>query len=222
MTIVAFDTSTSRTVVAVRSGEETLETVLEAPGGGHPAHSAQLLPAIDSLLAQSSTGWGETTRIGVGAGPGTFTGLRISAATAEGLRRATRAEVVPVPSLEALARSLPEGDRDLPVVAVIDARRGEVFCAAWSAEGKEIFGPTAEGPQEFAGRLSREAAKWRLSGELPAPFEDALAGSGLIGLRGPTGISGTALCELAASLSPVHGPVMPLYVREPDAVKVHG
>lgn len=221
MTVVAFDTSTPRTVVSVRAGGETVEVVLDAPDGGHPAHSAQLLKAIDALLGQASTGWHDVTRIGLGTGPGTFTGLRISAATAEGLRRATCAEVVPVSSLEALARS-PGGLQTLPVVAVIDARRGEVFSAAWSADGREIFGPAAVGPRELAGRLAGAAAKWCLSGELPGPFEDALAGTGLVGARGPAAISGATLCDLADCGLPFQGPVLPVYVREPDAVKAHG
>ena len=78
MTTIAFDTSTPLTVAAVSVNGGILERSLEAPPGGHPAHCAQLVGALDSLLAGAGSGWDEVERIGVGAGPGTFTGIRVA------------------------------------------------------------------------------------------------------------------------------------------------
>ena len=222
MTTIAFDTSTSRTVAAASCGGAVAEAVLEPPGGGRPGHSAQLLAALDGLLDQAGSGWEEVDRIAVGTGPGTFTGLRIAAATAEGLRRATEATVVGVSSLEALAQPALGGD--LPVASLIDARRGEVFAAGWDPAGEPLFGPVAVSPDGLVEQLAAISGRWLVAGEAPEPFGAALSQAGIAppGDESRSAVSGRALCELAGRALPVVGPVKPAYVREPDAVRADG
>ena len=222
MTTIAFDTSTPLTVAAVSVNGGILERSLEAPPGGHPAHCAQLVGALDSLLAAAGSGWDEVERIGVGAGPGTFTGIRIASSTAEGLRRSTGASVVPLSSLEALALASSGVRSAHPVVSVIDAKRGEVFAAGWSSSGDMLFGPVASGPGALVERLRAYNHAWAIAGELPGPFEEELSAAGLIAERGPSAIPGRSLCELALIGDPVPGPALPEYVRDPDAVRPGG
>lgn len=221
MTTVAFDTSTASTVAAVEVGSGVFEKVLDAPPAGHPAHSAQLLASLDSLLLEAGSSWDAVERIGVGEGPGTFTGLRIAAATAEGLRRSTGAVVVGVSSLEALALPALEGGTGLPACAVIDARRGEVFMGGWSAEGEKLFGPVAGSPEQCLELLRRAGEAWQLAGRLPEAFEEPFSSSGLFDspVGNPAEISGGSLCLLTARGFGVSGAMVPAYVREPDAVR---
>lgn len=217
--VAAFDTATSATVVGVQAGCDTRSSRFEAPPGGHPAHSAQLLGALSDLLGDAGAGWGDVEVIGVGVGPGTFTGLRIASATAEGLRRATGARVVPVDTLEALALPALAAAAGRPVCALTDARRGEVFAAGWRVPGEKVFGPVAVGPEELPGVLGRHGGNWLIAGDRPEGFGGAASDvAGWLETQDPLNLlDGAALCELARSGNGVDGPVLPEYVRAPDA-----
>ena len=220
MTLVAFDTSTPATVVAVDlDGAVGYRRLGPAPGS-HPAHSTQLLAAAGELLEEVGASWSSVERIGVGTGPGTFTGLRISAATAEGLRRAGGAEVVGVGSLEALGLPARRRWPSRPVGAVIDARRGELFAAGWEPGGKALFGPRVVAPGAVAELFGPDPSAWVVVGEVPEDFDRELLAAGVerpdeadpLNL-----IAGAALCELARKGQPAAGPLLPDYLREPDA-----
>ena len=220
MTTLAFDTSTAATVVAVEAGEEVLSLRLEPPPEGHPAHSTQLMAGASRVLGDAGRSWESVERLGVGIGPGTFTGLRIAAATAEGLRRSTGAAVVPVSSLAALAlparRRWPERD----VAAVIDARRGELFIAGWGAGGKVLVAPGTVSAETLSESLGPEPSRWLAVGEVPAEFAPVLEQAG-VERPAPDDplnlIAGASLCELAGAGSAVDGPLLPSYLRDPDA-----
>lgn len=217
---MAFDTSTPGTVAAVEAGGGIRSLRLDAPPAGHPAHSTQLLEALGSLLKEAGSSWDSVDRIGVGAGPGTFTGLRIAAATAEGLRRSHGAAVVPVGSLEALALPARRLWPSRPVCALIDARRGEVFAAGWGPGGQPAFAPRAVGVDGVGALVAGVPGDWMAVGEVPEAFEDALRAAGVErpGAEEPLNlIDGAALCELAAAGEPIPGPLRPEYLREPDA-----
>ena len=140
--IVGIDTSTRATAVAVlvpgraaRSSAATIPRPSE-----QPRHAELLQPLLEQALAQAAVTWADVARICVGIGPGGFTGLRLGISTARALAQGHDLPVVGVSSLEALARGVElatpkeldlPGDPDVagPVLAVIDARRGEVFAA---------------------------------------------------------------------------------------------
>ena len=220
MTLVAFDTSTPGTVAAVEEGGAVSTLRLDAPPAGHPAHSTQLLGALGSLLGEAGSSWGSVVRIGVGVGPGTFTGLRIASATAEGLRRANGAAVVAVSSLEALSLPARRLSPARPVCALIDARRGELFAAGWGPGGQPAFSSRVVGVDQVAELFGAHPEEWLAVGEVPDVFENALSAAGVQrpGREEPLNlIDGAALCELAAAGEPVSGPLSPEYLREPDA-----
>jgi tRNA threonylcarbamoyladenosine biosynthesis protein TsaB len=153
MIVLGFDTATPATAVGLRLADGTTLRARDDPAPGErPGHTARLLPLASGLLAQAGLGWGELSRIAVGVGPGTFTGLRVGAATARGLAQSLGIEVVGIGSLWVLAEAAlraPEAQPALGVLAMIDARRGEVFAAAYDATG-ELSPPRALAPQELA------------------------------------------------------------------------
>ena len=114
---------------------------------------------IADVLERGGSGWDGLDRIAVGVGPGTFTGLRIGVSTARALARARGIELIGVSTLESLALAAAEAAPEA-VVAVLDARRGEVFAAAWETSGQELgqrlLDPVALAPE--AARPERAAA----------------------------------------------------------------
>jgi tRNA threonylcarbamoyladenosine biosynthesis protein TsaB len=139
--VLALDTSTRATVVGLSTpGGEVLEARDDPRPGERPGHSTQLLPLAAAVLEQAGLRWAEIDRVAAGVGPGTFTGLRVGLATAHGLAQASGAELVGVCSLAALAQAAAGAGGGLPVVAAIDARRGEVFVAGYQGE-MELFAP---------------------------------------------------------------------------------
>jgi tRNA threonylcarbamoyladenosine biosynthesis protein TsaB len=102
---------------------------------GRPG-SEPLLPAIDRLLRAAGCRVADLEAFAVSAGPGSFTGLRVGIATVKGLAFGSGAPVAPVPTLAAIAQRAPVADA--PVVAVSDARRGEVYAAAFVRAGGEL------------------------------------------------------------------------------------
>lgn len=91
-------------------------------------HSELLLPLVSECLAELGLKPGELSAVACGAGPGSFTGLRIGLSTAKGLCFALGLPLVMVSSLEALANRALTGDAQRrPVLAVLDAFRGQVF-----------------------------------------------------------------------------------------------
>lgn len=125
---VALDTATDVASVAVAEGRTVLVEV-SLPGR---RHAAALLPAIGGALQMVGAGLPDVGRVLCADGPGSFTGLRIGLATAQGIVRANEQVTVgTLPSLLATAwavASLAEG----PVAAVYDALRGDVFGAVYA------------------------------------------------------------------------------------------
>ena len=122
--------------------------------------AAALLPAIDVLLRRAGVGVAELAGFAIGIGPGSFTGLRIGVATLKGLAFGSDTPVAAISTLAALARAA--GACEEPVVALLDARRGEVYGAAFRRLGRG-------GGRDAAGRrLDARAARGAPAGALPA------------------------------------------------------
>lgn len=118
---LAVELSTRRGTVAVGLGEQILEEALD----GGAAHASDLLPAFERLRARLGLGQRLPDCIAVGLGPGSFTGLRVAAATALGLARASGAQLVALPSVHATLAdcAMDEGGAAL----VLDARAGRAY-----------------------------------------------------------------------------------------------
>jgi len=149
--VLGFDTATPATAVGLRLADGRVLEGRDDPGAGErPGHSTRLLPLAHDLLSQAGLGWRDVDRIAVGVGPGTFTGLRIGVASARGLAQSLGVDLVGVSSLRALAEAARE-DHDL-VLAAIDARRREVFIAAYRGED-ELIEPQPLPPERLAEAL---------------------------------------------------------------------
>ena len=118
---LAFDASTAKTVVALGRARE-LVCSEELQEGANQA-STHLVPTIHAVLARAGIGLRELSLVAAGRGPGTFTGARVAVATAKGLAHGLSIPTLGVSTLAALAASAPRSGR---VLALLDARRGEV------------------------------------------------------------------------------------------------
>ena len=214
MNVLGFDTSTAATAVCVeRADGESFEYVPAVEElDGRPGHASELLPRVADLMEKAELGWADLDAIGVGVGPGAFTGLRIGVTTARSLALARELDLTPVSSLRALAEGI-EGPLRLPA---IDARRGEVFGALYE-DGEERLEAAARSPQD----LAAHAAGARAAGTGALHFREALEAAGAT--VEPDGapahvVRALNVCRLARR-APARPPatVLPDYLRLPDA-----
>ena len=127
MKILAIDTSTKRGSIALAEGDRC---VSEKIFNAEVTHTENLLPAIDAIFKQAGWRLADLNGLGMTIGPGSFTGLRIGLATMKAFARVHHLPLVGVSSLLALATS--ECLSDLPVAAIMDAKRGEVYAAVYA------------------------------------------------------------------------------------------
>jgi tRNA threonylcarbamoyl adenosine modification protein YeaZ len=127
--LLAFDTSAAHCAAALVSGDRLLAAREEAMATGQ---AERLMPMLEEVLAEGGATWRDLAGLGVGTGPGNFTGVRIAVAAARGLALGLRVPAIGVTAFEALAWG-----RDAALVGR-DARLGQVYLRA--------FGPGAFGP----------------------------------------------------------------------------
>jgi tRNA threonylcarbamoyladenosine biosynthesis protein TsaB len=221
--VVGFDSATPRlTVAATRHGEAAFEHAAEPGPAERPAHARELLPAAERA-ADAVGGWAAVDTIAVGIGPGSFTGLRIGIATARGLAQGLGKPLAPVVSLAALARGMASRSSagDEARLAVIDARRGQVFSALYGVSGEELWEPFVAGPAELAERVGGLEAAPLTGGDGSIRFRQELEAAGAKVLAdGDEGhlISARHVCVLAGEVGRSEpAQVEPIYLRPPDA-----
>lgn len=131
MRVLAVDTTSSRgsLVVADESGPLAEARVVTEAG-----HSRWLLAAADALLRGLGLSAGELDLLAVTSGPGSFTGLRVGVGSVQGLALASGRPCLGLPTLDVLAGAAAGGGR--PIVALMDAFRGEVFWAVYDSDGR--------------------------------------------------------------------------------------
>lgn len=221
--IVGWDTSTSATTAAVLDAAgATIERRDDPPLGSRPAHTGRLLELIEAVLEESGGGWAGVTRIAVGLGPGGFTGLRIGISTARALAQARSLEIVGVSSLEALARGAVAEDAGTgSVLAVIDARRGEAFAAAWDGERRPLAVAAPHGPQALAELALGLASPVLAIGDGAMKFRAELERAHALVPPDESHVhrvSAAQICRIGATQSPAaREDILPDYRREPDA-----
>jgi tRNA threonylcarbamoyladenosine biosynthesis protein TsaB len=137
MNLLAIETSTEACSVAVLAGDRLFARSELAPR----RHAELLLPMCEAVLAEAGLARRALDAIAVGRGPGAFTGVRLAIA-AQGIALALARPVIPVSSLAALALQAPDDDR--PILAVIDARMGEVYSGWFRREGAGLHALSPE------------------------------------------------------------------------------
>lgn len=218
MNVLGIDTATAASAACVlRADGQAFEVApspqrLELP----PAHARELMPAVRTAMERAGLAFDELDAIGVGVGPGSFTGLRIGVASARALAHAAGAELHSVSSLKALAAGI-----DAPVrLPLIDAKRGELFAALYEG-GEERWAPFAAEPAELAERVRESGAPARAAGDGAVRFRHVLEAAGVPVEPADSSahvVRGLHVCRLAA-VAPAEPPesVVPNYLRQPDA-----
>ncbi|GAB2565601.1 tRNA (adenosine(37)-N6)-threonylcarbamoyltransferase complex dimerization subunit type 1 TsaB [Nocardia heshunensis] len=228
MLILAVDTATP----AVTAGLVELEPA--EPGSNAPrittittkvtvdarAHNEVLTPHILTCLAESGRSRADIAAVVAGIGPGPFTGLRVGMATAAAFGDALGIPVYGVCSLDAIAADtesyLRESSEPTELLVVTDARRREVYWARYRATGEGTTLARVEGPEVSKPADLDQAAATVIAGsashvdyfDLPVlPVETP----------SPSGLVRCAAAELLAGATPA--PLVPLYLRRPDAVE---
>jgi len=223
--IIGFDTATDETAVAaVRDGELLFAGSVGPGDDRRPAHATRLLAEVEEAAAAAG-GWDSVVRIAVGVGPGSFTGLRIGVATARALAQSLRIELVGVGTLTALARGAASGAGERPLLAALDARRGELFAALYDAGDEEIWEPFVVAPGELAERLAQLNDPPLAAGSGALRFRDELQESGaeVLGDSDPSHrIAAREICAIGGLISASDPEsVAPIYLRQPDAERWH-
>jgi tRNA threonylcarbamoyladenosine biosynthesis protein TsaB len=215
--VLGLDSATPSTVAGVLADDAIFEVRDDPAPGARPAHAARLLAAAEEALAAAGVGWDDVDRLGVGLGPGSFTGLRIGIATARALAQARGLPTVGVSTLEALAR----GAQAPLVLAAIDARRGEAFAAAWR-DRVPLLAPAALAPEALADRVRAMPAAPLAVGDGAVRFRDSLEAAGALVPPDSDGVHrlrAEHVCRLGAQGRPTdRDALLPDYLREPDAV----
>lgn len=165
--ILAIETSTEAGSVALL-GEGL--SLAEAAAPGEP-HSAWVLPAVSRLFAAAGLRLGDLDAVAFGAGPGSFTGLRLACGIAQGLALGAQLPVVAVPSLAALA--LESGGRRVWVG--VDARMHEIYYAGYGVNGDELqtlIEPACAAPERVP---EPDGAGWYGAGSALSVYRETLA-----------------------------------------------
>lgn len=216
MLVLAIETSTPQTSVALGTQQGVLASQLVSWGVGH---SEAVVPALNHLLELTQVRPEQLSGIAVGLGPGLFTGLRVGISTARALAQVLRVPMVGIGSLDALAFSVRYTRSRIG--AVSDAKRGEVYYAFY----RPVPGGVARESEYLVGPPERLAADLEASGE-----ETMLVGGGALLHRRILEQSGTPL-ELATISTAFPGAVellelaLPRFEREetsrPEQVVPH-
>ena len=201
--LLAFDTATPLVTVALHDGEDVVcELVSERP----LQHAEQLAPLIERALRETGLVREDLTAIGVGVGPGPFTGLRVGLVTARTLGYVLEIPVYGVCTLDVLAVEAADTRAVTgEFVVATDARRKEVYHASYDGDGARLEGPQVAKP----GDVATEAP---VVGEGALLYPDAFPHA-----AGPAMPSAGWLARvIAEERVELHDPE-PLYLRRPDA-----
>lgn len=203
---LVIDTALGLCTVAAFEDGRLLAARTEAMTRGHQERLGGFLRDV----AERAGGFSTLDRIGVTVGPGSFTGLRVGLAFAQGLGAALDRPVVGISALDALAASVPPAPF---TAALIDARRGQVYARFWR-DGVPTHAPEALGIEEAAARIAGLGAGVQLVGTGAPLLADRFPDSLVLALDGP---SPEALAALTAAADLAADPPRPLYLRAPDA-----
>lgn len=219
MNILAFDTSTEYLSLALLKGGETFQYDCNAG----QTHSQIILPQIQALLDSANLLLSDLQGIAFGAGPGSFTGVRIAAGVAQGLGFGANLPVVSVCTLLALA----EASGADKVIACLDARMGEVYHAgyekmddAWHCINEPgLYKPDAVPDIEGSGWIGAGSGWQTYAEQLSAVYVEQLQSTQPQLLPSSAAILKLALLIFAKGEAKSASEAMPIYIRNRVALK---
>ncbi len=197
MIILGIESATARAGVAIGTPDGVIASVQVTRG---PRHAETLAPSIQFVCEQAGVALREVDAIAVDIGPGLFTGLRVGIATANGLAQALDCPMIGVCSLDVLAHPFRHVATD--IVAVIDARRSEVYVARYGvADGalKRVVEPATASPNELVKEVGDALVVGDTLGVFALPDADTLV----------------ELAQRRPAVNP--NEITPLYLRKSDA-----
>jgi tRNA threonylcarbamoyladenosine biosynthesis protein TsaB len=197
MTILAIETSAGPCSVAIGRRGQLLCSLHEPR---QSAQSTRLMPLIEQALAEAGLGYGDIRAVAASVGPGSFTGIRTGLSAARGICLAAGLPGLGFGTLEALA--YPHRNAGKPVLAVLNAGKGEVYSQLFAAHPRwQALGAPQVGTLEAALAMAGEGALY--VGNVPAVLAAMPHAEALLAL---------AADEACAPL-----PLSPVYIRPPDA-----
>lgn len=209
MIVLAIDTAGTGCFAAVY--DSATDAVLASAGADiGRGHAEQLMAFIDQALAESGKVLADMDRIAVTIGPGSFTGIRVGVAAARGFALALNVPAVGVSTLAAIAEAGRELHPGRAILATIDAKRDELYCQSFEADGaarsEALMLEIPEGQRLFAdfdGLICGTATR-HLTDHPP----ECAAQTDLTDIR--------LVARLGAAADPLRGKPSPLYLRGPD------
>ncbi len=217
MKIVAIDTATPASSVALLDGREVLATTSRVDRRGHGAF---LVPALDFCFDQVAWRPEDLDAVVVDVGPGLYTGIRVGIATAQGLAAAVGIPVVGASSLDAIALRAATGRRHIWVV--VDVRRGEFAVAGYRPVPGGVLrdgAPQLVSADHFKALIESDPDDVLVVGDVSELPDGTLRGAHRAKTARPRYPSAEALAEAAAASLMKADPsedVRPFYMREPD------
>jgi tRNA threonylcarbamoyl adenosine modification protein YeaZ len=213
MILLAIDTAANLCAASIHdtpTGRELGRAVRDIGKG----HAEQLMPVVEEALAAAGKQLADIERIVVSTGPGSFTGIRVGVSAARGFALALKIPAVGVTTLEALAEAARKKAGDRPVLAVLDAGRGEHHAALYDGLGKLRYGPAMTTLSALAD-LAREHRPL-LVGSAARHVADAAGGGFDVGAEEATADI-SVYARLGAAKDPADGRPKPTYLRGADA-----
>ena len=218
MKILALDTATEACSVSLGIGDRSIDRYIELERG----HAEQLLPMVDSVLAEGGVTLNALDAIAFGRGPGGFTGVRLAASVAQGLAFGAQLGVVPVSNLAAVAQRVVQLNPSVRQVLVAnDARMKEVYWAWFEAGAALTSGAESVAPAADVSFPAGLTAPWAAAGRglkaWPALADRCRsAGAELHVELLPRASEVLALARIAAAAGQILDPAaaLPVYVRD--------
>ena len=201
MLVLALETSTPQTSVALVTEQGVIASVVRSWTHGHAEIVA---PTVEHLLRWSEVDLGQVGGVAVGLGPGLFTGLRVGVVTARVLASVAGVELRGVCSLDVLAAQFARQSPPSDFVVATDARRREVYWAAYHPDGRRRTGPAVSPPADVPRRPAVGPAVDLYPDHLLATPGPRALDPGMLAVRGP------GLPDAGRE---------PLYLRRPDAAE---
>jgi tRNA threonylcarbamoyladenosine biosynthesis protein TsaB len=213
--ILAIETSSELASCALLSGD----TLLSRSSSGVRTHSQSILPMVQELLAEAGIALRDCDAIAFGSGPGSFTGVRTACGIAQGLAYGAGLPVVPVVTLPAMAQACRERTGATEVLAVLDARMGEVYWAQYRyADGwQTVCEPALTAPGDVAPAATN--APLVACGNGLSAYPEAFAGRDFAAgaltdvMPHASQVAQLARVELAAGRTVSPAEAQPLYLR---------
>jgi len=199
--ILALDTSTHACSAALLDGNNITQRFIVAI----QQHTTFILPMINELLEEVGIDLNQLDAIAFGAGPGSFTGVRLAASIVQGLALVNNTPVIKISTLRGLAQEIFEGLGDTKVFMALDARMEEVYFGEYQVDGDGIM--QAVSPDKL---IKAECIKVDNATKI---YNDTLIKDGNVNLQART-IAKIAATDFTKGLVITADQALPVYLRE--------